>query len=205
MASTTSTYTILTGAKTVDGSIRSWAQHSLVPAAQILEEAQAWIFERLRVREMTSIEPISLAIGASTMAAPTGYLAPIKLELDGLDKIDFVREDNFPRFVDSDATLTIGTPNYWTVIGTTIYFDTQLDTAQLGRLWCYKQPAALSVSNPTNFLTDRFPTLLRRACLMFAYESRHRAADFQAETLLAEQAIMNANVQDDMAKHGQVL
>lgn len=154
---------------------------------------------------MQAIGTFNFASGDSSKALPTGFQQAIKLELDGLGKLPGpVREENFPRDIDSDGALTIGTPSCWTIVGTTLYLDTQLDAAQNARLWYYGTPAALASGNQTNFLSDRFPTLLISVCNAFAYKSRHRVDDMQTELALAGADIATINAEDEMARRGQL-
>lgn len=205
MASTTMTYTILTGDKSTEGSIRYWAQHSLIPAAQILEEAQAFIYERIRAREMRTEGAVSVADAGDTIDLPTGFLDPIKLTLDGLGEIIYVHEDILEKLTDADGNLFEGPPTEYAIWDEKIQFARATDAAYAGDLLYYGTPAALSGANETNFLTDRFPTLLRRACLMYSYEHRHRPDLFQAELALVEQAIRLANTAEDMSRRGQIM
>ena len=208
MASTTFTYTILTGAITQAGSIKNWVQHSSIPSDQILEEAQAFIYEQLRIPGMISTETISIAAAGSTLALPSGFLDPIYLKLDGdSDELDYVQENLLGRFTDEDGAIQTGRPARWTLIDDLIQFDAanDLTTALAGDIVFYKTPEALSTSNETNFLTDRYPTLLRRACLAFGYEHRKRQDAFLQEVALVEAAIQRANAAGDMTRRGQIM
>lgn len=51
-----------------------------------------------------------------------------------------------------------------------IQLDSPTDQAYQYILTYYQQPAPLSADNPTNFLTSRYPRLLRAACMMGAAE-----------------------------------
>ncbi len=207
MASTTMTYTILTGAKSQEGSIKYFAQHGTVPAGQILDEAQAYIYERLRAREMTATVAISASAAADTISLPTGFLDPIKLQLDGYpDPLEYLHETLLDKFRDEDGDLYEGWPFEYAIWDEKIQFKWALDAALAGDFVYYKIPDALAAStNETNWLTDRFPTLLRRTCLMFSYEHRHRNAQFSTEAILVESAIEKANVAADMARRGQIM
>lgn len=208
MASTTLTYGILTGAISVSGSIRHWAQHSSIPADQILEEAQAFIYQTLRVRWMSYETPISLPVGDHTLAVPDDFLDPIWLRFDGdTEDLDYVQENLLAREVDSEGVVEEGRPERWSIFNNLIQFNVKNgETAAIaGDLLYYRVPPLLSALNATNFLTDRFPTLLRRACLAFAYEHRKRMADFNTEILLVEAAIDRANATGDMARRGQIM
>ncbi|MEP0323308.1 hypothetical protein [Bauldia litoralis] len=206
MASSTSTYTILTSAKGVEGSIKYWANHDLIPAAQCLEEAQAWVYQRLRVREMIVRTPLALSASDETIdldATAPGFQQPIRLKLDGYGKLEYKCEENFPDDRDSDGELPSGPPSCWTVIGTLIHLDTKLSAAMNGDIWYYGTPDALAAGNQTNFLTDKYPTLLRHACLARAYASRNRADMVTIEETLAMAEINKANATNDDHRFGQ--
>lgn len=199
------TYTILTGTEATVGSIRYWAQHASVPAEQILEEAQRWIFSRLRVREMIVSEEISIVTDASTIALPDGFQDPVALRLYGdSEDLDFVQENLLSRIYDDDGTLQTGRPNRWSIWDELIQFDVPSDDNIGGILTFYGTPDLVSSGSETNFLCTRYPTVLRRTCLAMAYEHRKRD-DFKAEYALAEAAIEQANATSDMGRRGQIL
>ena len=45
-------YSDLVATKTTAGSIKQWLNHDGVPSTTILEEAEAWVYQRLRIRQM---------------------------------------------------------------------------------------------------------------------------------------------------------
>lgn len=199
------TYTILTGLDSAVGSIRYWAQHPSIPAEQILEEAQRWIFSRLRVREMIESETFSILTDASTLALPDGFQDPIALRLYGdSEDLDFVQENLLSRIYDDDGMLQTSRPSRWAIWDELIQFDVPSDDDIGGILTFYGTPEIVSDSNESNFLCTRYPTVLRRTCLAMAYEHRKRD-DFKAEYALAEAAIEQANATSDMGRRGQIL
>src|SRR5438067_13554988 len=81
-------FTSLTADKTTSGAIRRWVNHADVDADAVLEDAQALIFQTLRVREMRTVfADLAMAIGESAKALPAGFLDPIRLT----DKTNNVR------------------------------------------------------------------------------------------------------------------
>jgi len=207
MASTTFTYAILTGADTVPGSIKQWANSGQIPADQILEEAQQWIYARLRVREMIYSESVSIAEGASEVNYPVDFQDPLSFKLDGdQDDLDYVQENLLGRtYDDADHTVYTGRPQRWAVFDGMVQFDVAADDAYTGRLVYYGTPPLLSGSVQTNFLTDRYGFLLRKACLALAYDHRKRMDEAKAEFLLAEGHIAEVNMLADMGRRGQIL
>ena len=67
----------------------------------------------------------------------------------------------------------------------------------------YDTPAALGSGNETNFLTIRYPILLRSACMMRAYEHMKQTALATGYMQKAMADINEANVTSDMARRGQ--
>lgn len=199
-------FTTLTGAKSTESSIKYWVNHGLVPSADILTEAQAWIYERLRVREMIATATVTAAIGASTFTLPTRFLEPIRLLPDGWgESLPFVHENLHQRYRDEDGNLEEGDPSEWTIADEVGVFDSELTTAFSGRMTFYQTPAALVVTtNETNFLTTRFPTMLRYACMAFGYDARKRRADATEMKVLAMAEIEEANRESDRGRRGQV-
>jgi hypothetical protein len=201
-------YTTLVGAKTVEGSIKHSVNNSLIPATTILEEAEAWIYQRLRVREMIADEPFTFAQDASS--------TPLSdLEGDFLDAVQFLpwgwceplefrHEGNYRPGRDSSGVLFSGSPCMWTIIGETAYVDVKCTTAFSGQLMYYAQPAPLAAStNETNFLTRRYPTLLRTACVAKAYEWMKDTQAAVAELTKTQGYINEAAVTNDMWRRSQ--
>ena len=64
----------------------------------------------------------------------------------------------------------------------------------------FRSKSALSGSNLTNFLTTRYPTLLRTACLFrgFDYKKEYEAADRNEKRL--QTLIYDANAEYDMGE-----
>ena len=68
------------GAKTVAGSLKYWVNHSVLPADDILADAQNEIYARLRVREMRASTDIVVAIGDFKTNVPADFLDPISFK-----------------------------------------------------------------------------------------------------------------------------
>lgn len=201
------TYTTLIDDKDVDGSLKNWVNYALVPAAFVLTLAQAYVYERLRVREMRVETEIAIADGDSEMDIPDRFLAPVDILLDGDSvPLEFLHENLFQRFRDIDTgELSDGTIASYTIMNETIMFDVASDAARAGRFWFYQTPAALSADNPTNFLTVRYPSLLLNACTVFANEHRKLYAERDKGMIMLEAAIHKANEAADLGRLGQTL
>ena len=210
MASTSMTATILLGAKSTEGSIKWYAGHESIYAAAVLEEAQALCWQRLRIREMVQRADVTAVSGASTLDLATlapRFVQPIALKLDGYGKIAYRREEDFPDDRNASGALETGpAPSCWTVRGSTLHFDIELNAAVAGDLWYYAGLPLLAVStNETNILTDKFPALFRHALMSRAYAHRNRADMLAAELVLFDREVGEANRTNDDFRYGQEL
>jgi hypothetical protein len=70
--------------------------------------------------------------------------------------------------------LTASSPSRWSVWDEQVQFDTAHDTAKAYKQLYYRAPALLSASNQSNFLTARYPKLIRLA-------TQAAAADFMKD------------------------
>lgn len=203
-------YDTLTGSKTTVGSIMYLANHTDLPVENILIEAQALIYQSLRVQDMLVTAEVSIAEGDDHIAKPTRFLAVEWLMLDGAGRpLEYVHEGLLNRRKDSNGDLWIGQPKRFALVNDQFEFDVQADDDYAGDICFYQQPANLSTgAGNTNFLTDRFPTLLTRACMAFAWAARNRA-DMYAEALTGplgvDTLIDKANASADLARRGQRL
>lgn len=212
MASTTFTYDILTGTVSTSGSIRQWAQHAVIPVEQILEEAQQWIYQRLRHQNMMAVETVAIAADAYTLTPPSDFLDPIELKLWGDDTaLDYVHENMLGRYIDQDGEIQDGRPQRFSYFADLIQFDCANDGREgdangtlFAELLYYQMPPLLSSSVQTNWLTDRFGGLLRQTCTAKAYEHRKRP-EASGEYILAEKAINEANIASDFMRRGQLV
>ena len=74
-----------------------------------------------------------------------------------------------------------GQPTYFSIYDERINFDVAAFQQQLCRMDYYKSPVLLSSSNQNNFLTDRYPQLMRVACMASAADFMKDDAEFQKE------------------------
>lgn len=192
--------------KTTDGSIRRWVNHADLDAVAVLEDAQALIFQTLRVREMRTVfTDLTMAIGNSSKALPDGFLDPIRLS----DKTNNLRmrlrtetwiEDR--REYDSSAALLTGTPRNFAIYGEALQFELAYDAAATLHLVAFAAPAVLSLTNTTNFLTKRYPHLLRAACTARAYAFRNNDERAGAEMQNLAAFITATNMESDLTYRG---
>lgn len=80
--------------------------------------------------------------------------------------------------------LVSGSPACWAVWDENLQFDVAMDTAWAGKLLYYRQPLLLSAANPTNFLTNRYPMVMRTACM--AASAKFMKDDGEYEKLTTE-------------------
>lgn len=186
------TYTILTGAKTVDGSIRSWVNDSTVPATNVLTMAEDWIYTRLRVGHMLQRQSGSISSGATSSTVPSDYLATEVYRVTTPDarELESVEPERLEELIvyDTSGNREPGPPCRFARIGTSFEFDYQADKAYTTSHLYYAYPDRLSGSNETNFLTDRYSPVLYWACQGFAY-------DFKKDVEKSERAFARAEVE----------
>lgn len=199
-------FSTLTGAKATAGSLKSWVNHDTIPATGIMTEAEAWIYQRLRAMEMQTSATGTIAIASDGFALPARFIAPLRLSIhDGVDELLYQHEQLWRMPFDENGDIREGVPTRWTILDGAVQFDSAAEEAFDYTLYYYQALPALSVSNETNFLTVRYPTLLRRVCMMFAYEFLKDWNAFDKQTVLAERALRDTLVADDQRRLGQEL
>lgn len=199
-------YSTLVAGKTTSGSLANWVNRSDLPTVTILAEAQAWVYQRLRVREMQERQvPFTFTTSGNSVALPSRFLDPISFIPYGYsDPLPFVEESQLGDVRDEDGNLYESTPSRWAIIGETAYVDTQPVETFSGVLHYFKQPADLAAtSNETNFITIRYPSLLRFACMAVAYQHMKDSIRTQEYSAYAENAIQEAMRTNEMFRRGQ--
>jgi len=198
-------FTTLVADVGTSGSIKSLINWSRIDSEIILEDAQAWIYSKLRVRQMTAADDVSILADASTASFPTSYLDPIQLSIPGhVGRIRLRDIEWFRSHLgwDENAELPEGPPSYWCDFNGLIQFNTKMDQAYTAKMAFFKQPTALSSDNPTNWLTSRYPHLVRQVCRMFAAIERKEMDTVQMAELRALQIIEEIKVESDLAMRG---
>ena len=197
-------FSTLIAGKTTAGSIKNWCNRDDIPATEILTEAQALIYLKLRVREMMVRDDFASALGDTSESLPSDFLDMHSLTPYGWgEPLEYLGEHLFQQNMDEDGVVLDGTPVAYTIIGPELIWDSKLTEAFGGKIIYYKRPLALSAGTLTNFLTERYPTLLRHACLTFAYEhmkDEARSLDYRKK---AEMEAQEASRQDDLFRRGQ--
>lgn len=198
-------YDTLVAAKTTTGSIKYWINYDRIDSAGVLGEAEQWIYHRLRIHDMLAVKDVTISSGATTAALPTGYLSPKHFGIPGYTpKVTYWEPDRFRSSLGYDDTpqLPSAMPTVWSDFGGVMNFNSRADQEYTGKLLCYTKPTALSSSNTTNFLTDDYPTLLRRACLMFAAEARKEFDTMDRNEIKCIAMINDIKVEDDLKYTG---
>lgn len=199
-------HTTLTAVKTTLGSIANWTNRTDLPTTNILLEAESQIYKKLRVREMQARATMTFSAATQTASLPTGFLDPISFRpYEYSTPLPFVDEDGLNEYRDSDGVLGTGTPSRWTIVGETAYVDVLPTTAMSGTILYYKTPTALSASNETNFMTTRYPSLLRHACLFIAHQHMKDMDAATASFQLMEAEIAAANQTNEMWRRTQIV
>lgn len=201
------TFTSLTADKITAGSIRRWVNYAPLDVEQVLEEAQALIYQTLRVREMrTEFPPLTLAPGEFSVSLPERFLDPVSLQNTTHNlTIDLTDETSISRRrIFEDGGLIRSIPRYYAIFGEAMQFDCAADEGMTLSLIGFQRPEYLSADNPSNFLTDRYPNLLRVACLTQAYDFMSNTAKYQSNLSLLSGLIASIAAQDDLSLRGGV-
>ena len=198
-------FTSLTADKNTSGSIRRWVNHADVDSDAVLEDAQALVCQTLRVREMRAeFTPLALVAGDTSKALPAGFLDPIALyDLTNSIKLTLRTEEWLgDRRVYENGAITSGTPRHVAIFSEALQFDVAYEAAATLRLLGFRAPALLSLANPANFITARYPHVLRAACLARAYSYRNSDERAAAELQNLAAFIAKTNIESDLTYRG---
>jgi hypothetical protein len=98
--------------------------------------------------------------------------------------------------------LISGSPSCWGVWDEQINFDTAFDQAAVCKLPYFRQPLLLSASNQSNFLTNRYPNLLRVACLASAAQFMKDDEEFNKNVQVLTNLAQSIASADDLSYRG---
>ena len=172
-------YNTLIAAGTAAGSIKNQVNRENTPSASIVEDAEAWIYQRLRIREMIQGTTGTLTTSIHTIPLPTDFLDPANFMFtaDGTSAkyvpvfkpLDFVLGQ---WAYDGTGARVTGRPRYWAVAGTVIQFDNPADRNYVWRLDYYRSLPALgtATASSTNIITSKYRNLIKAACFAHAFE-----------------------------------
>lgn len=101
------------------------------------------------------------------------------------------------------ATYTVnvlqqGSPLRWTIWNEQIQFDFAFNEKMAITLTYYQSLPLLSSSNQTNFLTNRYPQLLRTACVASAADFMKDTEEYNKGVQRLTALVQNTNVENDM-------
>jgi hypothetical protein len=99
-------------------------------------------------------------------------------------------------------SLTIGTPDYFGIWDERINFDQAFSQTSICRLQYYQSLPLLSSTNATNFLTNRYPNLMRIACMAAAADFMKDDTEYQKQFQRLAQMITSISAENDMQYRG---
>ncbi len=205
-------YSVLTASKQAEGSIKNWTNKTDLPSAAILDEAEQYIYERLRAREMQTSTTGTMTIGTATIALPARYRTPLPLHITGAVgdviggghyaevKHKLLEEVERSFQFDGDGVRVNLKPQIYYTDGANINFESPPDKAYTYRFAYYQALTSLSGANETNFLTDRYPRMLRAACLMIANEWLKQEDDRAYWGRVCDGGIIMATIEADQER-----
>ena len=98
--------------------------------------------------------------------------------------------------------LTSASPSVWTIWNEQVKFDTAFDTATTFKQLYFKAPGLLSAANPTNFLTNRYPFLIRKATMCAAADFMKDTEEYNKELTALTTMIQAIAAENDMMYRG---
>jgi hypothetical protein len=101
--------------------------------------------------------------------------------------------------------LISGTVGRWAIFDEHINFDFAVDNDTNFRLPYIRSPQLLSASNPSNWLTNRYPKLLRVATTAAAAEQMKDDQEFQKQSSVLTALIQGINIENEMYLRGSVI
>lgn len=200
-------WTTLTGARNANGSIKNWGKHALIDAESVLTEAQAWIYQHLRTREMMVVDAeVSISDSDDSFTLPAGFQEIVSVQLHG-DRAPLVykQEHLLDRSRDESGFMVTRPIRAFTILGNLMLFDCESDDGRTGVMTYFGTPAPLTEGNPTNFLCTKYPSLLRTVCTAYAYEDRENWSSAERMFKRAIGEVETANFNAEGYRRGQML
>jgi hypothetical protein len=169
-------YNTLIASKSTPGSIANWLNSAnLVSVAPtIVEEAEAFIYRRLRHFRMHQEVEDYLDPGDDSIEMPANYLEDRIFRLTGIYSQRLTRKT--PEEVkdaynyDGSGNRVPQQPMIYYNSADRLKMDSPADKPYTYELVYYAQPFSLSVTNVTNWLLQFYPRLFRCACMVGAAE-----------------------------------
>lgn len=98
--------------------------------------------------------------------------------------------------------LIAASPMQWTIFDEQVKFDCAFDTATQFKQLYYRSPALLSASNTSNWLTVRYPKLLRLACMASAADFMKDDTEYQKNLTALTALVGSVNAENDLVYRG---
>jgi len=203
-------YGTLIAGKDTAGSIRSWINYGLIDAEGVLLDAQSYIFGGLRVREMQAEATVTIAEDDTFVALPERFLDPITLVFkDGNGEIGLITPQALHRLrqYEEDGSLSADRPLAYSIFDEKLQFAVKADADYSASYLFYRRPELLGpqTARKTNFLTTRYPALVRSACIAFAADYRDDTERYTRAIQRTNALISAANVEADLTLRGATL
>lgn len=94
-------------------------------------------------------------------------------------------------------SLTQGYPQIWSIWDEKLQFDAAFPTRQLMQMQYFQAPPLLSATNQSNFLTDRYPQIMRTACAASAADFMQDDGEYQKQSTRLATLVQTAMVEND--------
>lgn len=105
----------------------------------------------------------------------------------------------------SGNLLIASAPSCWSIYDEAIQFDAAFQIGYVGRLLYFRRPPLLSATSPTNFLTSRYPRLIREATNAAAASFMKDDNEEQKALTKLGQLIESTNAESDLSYRGAEL
>lgn len=203
-------YSQLVSTKADKGSIRFWLNHSEIDAEGVLLDAQAYINGAMRTREMRQTSSFNLTQNSESVSLPTHaprFLDPIQFSYrDGTGEFALTDEASIIRArpYEYDATLPVGRPFAYAIIGETLQFEFRADDDYPVIFQYFARAPYLQPGVETNWQTDRYPNILRAACLYHGNLFRQDDGQTAIWKRQTDELIARANVENEFERRGAI-
>jgi len=211
----------LTGSKSSPGSIARWINNSTLTGGSggdadlILQEAQDWIYRRLRHWRMLTapVTGYPFTQGSDSIALPPDFLEPKLFMITGINfqtlTLKTPDEVVYAWSYDNNGNRIQQQPMIYYFDQGNFRFDSPADLAYPTALIYFQQPIMLSAANTTNFLTNNCQMLLRKAVMRAACEwTKEMSAGQYDRTYweqVAEEEMQRIQEESDRSVHAMIV
>lgn len=102
-------------------------------------------------------------------------------------------------------SLNTGIPTWFGIWNERLCFDVAFSQASIGKMQYYRSLPLLSASNTTNFLTTRYPQLMRTACVTQAADFMKDDGEYQKGMTRLTALVQRVNIENDGSMRGMDL